>query len=319
MDAIQLLINRLPKKPYSTDDLSTGLRIRPLATALTKKYIQHNHPAWFTSFVFDVDRNAYEILDQVRAKPNLAVFNATQRDRAHFIYLLDQPINTGPNGRRSPIRYAESIDNAFVNLLNADPSYAGLITRNPLHHANLTYNIHNTPYSLDYLADFVDLSKTKQQREISAYGRNCRLFDMVRYHAYEIVEQYRKANAFEMFARTLMAFAEDKNQFKGLPALNHSEVKAIAKSVSKWTWNNYTGDKINRGRDTAINSLLSTQEKQTLSAIKTNEQRQQSTQEKILKAVRQLQAQGKKTTQKAVALQAGLTDRTVREYKHLLK
>lgn len=44
-----------------------------------------------------------------------------------------------------------------------------------------------------------------------------------------------------------------------------------------------------------------------------------TTESKIKKAVRQLQAQGKKITQKAVAEQAGLTDRTVREYKHLLK
>lgn len=35
---------RLPRRPYSTDDLAAGLRIRSLKAALTRRYIQVNPP-----------------------------------------------------------------------------------------------------------------------------------------------------------------------------------------------------------------------------------------------------------------------------------
>ena len=47
---------KLPKKPYCSDDLGRGVIIRPKRTAIQKPYIQHNPPCLVSSLVFDIDR-----------------------------------------------------------------------------------------------------------------------------------------------------------------------------------------------------------------------------------------------------------------------
>ena len=47
-------VERLPRRPYCTDDLSSGLLIRPQATALAYRHIQHNPPPHVSCIVFDV-------------------------------------------------------------------------------------------------------------------------------------------------------------------------------------------------------------------------------------------------------------------------
>ena len=49
-------VERLPRRPYCTDDPAQGLLIRPQATALAYRHIQHNPPPHVSTLVFDVDR-----------------------------------------------------------------------------------------------------------------------------------------------------------------------------------------------------------------------------------------------------------------------
>ncbi|RDD48343.1 replication initiation protein [Aeromonas sp. ARM81] len=53
-------VDRLPRRPYCTDDPALGLHIRPQATALAFRHIQHNPPPHVSCIVFDVDRKPYE-------------------------------------------------------------------------------------------------------------------------------------------------------------------------------------------------------------------------------------------------------------------
>jgi hypothetical protein len=313
-------LNNLPNKPYCTNDLTYGLKVRPKATAIKTKYIQPNHPDWLTCLVFDLDQNAYNTLEDIQAKPNIAVFNPISPDRGHFIYLLSQPINTGKNGRYKPIKYASAIKSALAHQLKSDPYYTGLITKNPTHSEHLTYSINRHLWDLDHLADYLDLSQKQPQRVISEESRHCTMFDLLRFKAYAIVEQYRQSGAFDLFTRTLTAYAEEKNHFDNLPPLPYSSIKATVKSVSKWTWSNYTGDHKKRGRDKDKTAMLSDlKDRQAYSAIITNKQRVQTTESKIKTAVRRLLAKGEKITVRAVAEQAGLHRNTVSQYKKLLK
>ena len=319
MNITEQFLSNLPKKPYATDDLKYGIKITPQSAAIRKKYIQHNHPDWLTCLVFDIDKNAYNILEDSRAKPNLAIFNRKNLDSAHFIYLLKTPVNTGSNGRLKPIRYVQAIEDSLAHYLQADPDYVGLLTKNPKHAQHLTHEPNSQPWELGHLSDFLDFSQTKKKREVSAHGRHCIIFDRLRFKAYEIVEEYRKAGAFELFKRVLMSYAEENNNFTNLPQLPYSSIKATVKSVSKWTWDNYTGETKKRGRDSGLNQFLTDpKDKQALAAIKTNEQRREATEAKIKAAVKHLQAKGAKTTQKAVAELSGLHKNTVQKYRHLL-
>ena len=48
--------DRLPRKPYCTDDLGCGVKIRSVTTALKLPYIQANPPHLRFFSIFDVDR-----------------------------------------------------------------------------------------------------------------------------------------------------------------------------------------------------------------------------------------------------------------------
>lgn len=315
MNIQNIFIENLPSKPYCTNDLTYGLIVRPKKTALKHRYIQPNHPDWLTCLVFDIDQNAYDILEDTNCKPNIAIFNPIQRDRAHFVYNLTKPVNTGLNGLIKPIRYVNRIVDALTHHLNADWAYTGLITKNPTHPDHIVHYPNQNPWELDHLADYLDLSIKTPERAISDHSRHCQIFDLVRFKAYAIVEQYKQSGAFELFTRTLEAYAEEKNHFPGLPPLPYSSIKATVKSVSKWTWSNYTGSTKQRGRDKEKTAMLSDlKDRQVYSAIITNKQRVETTQSKIKTAVRRLLARGEKITQRAVAEQSGLHLNTVKKH-----
>ena len=53
---LALFSQRLPRKPYHTDNPQHGLRIRDVQKALSSRYIQHNGPTHRYWLVYDVDR-----------------------------------------------------------------------------------------------------------------------------------------------------------------------------------------------------------------------------------------------------------------------
>ena len=86
---------RLPRKPYYTDELTTGLSIADVSRALGARYIQPNGPTHRHWIVFDVDQPAATLSwDDVGAPaPNITVTNRAN-GHAHLIYGLDTPIRT---------------------------------------------------------------------------------------------------------------------------------------------------------------------------------------------------------------------------------
>ena len=56
-ESLALFRQRLPRKPYHTDDLEHGLLIRSAARAANARYIQPNGPTHRYWLVYDVDRS----------------------------------------------------------------------------------------------------------------------------------------------------------------------------------------------------------------------------------------------------------------------
>ena len=329
MDNQQSFINNLPSKPYCSNNLAEGLKIRTKNTAVKHKYIQHNHPEWITCIVFDIDRNAYEILEDTNCKPNIAIFNAVERDRAHFMYRLSQPISKTEKSRQKPIQFLEAIKESMTVGLKADPFFRHFIIKTPYHPDHITHDIRQEPYDLNELADYFDLSvkpsKQLGQRLDASEGRNNTVFEKLRMIAYKTVMYYRNKQDLAGFQGYLWNEADTINCQFDQP-LQQSEIKWIVKSVSKWTYYNFkpknskNGKLIDRGRDKEKTAMLSDlKDRQVYSAIITNKQRVETTQSKIKTAVRRLLARGEKITQKAVAEQAGLGIATVKRHKNLLK
>lgn len=239
--AQETFLARLPRRPYCSDDLTTGLRIRPAETALRHRHIQPNAPLAVSWLVFDLDY-ALAALAWEKANlppPTVSMVNP-ENGHAHLAYGLVTPVATGDAARDAPIRYAAGIQAAYRASLGADNGYAGLIAKNPFHP---TWRAHwvNKLYDLGELAEYVTLPKRLPAREHSGLFRNCSLFDELRAWAYQWVRVYKKNGATQSQWRDAVSGqAERLNQFD-VP-LADSEVHAVAKSVAKWVWQRFSDD-----------------------------------------------------------------------------
>lgn len=239
---LEQFTDRLPNKPYCSDDLHLGLQVRPKHLALLKRYIQPNHPYYTHFFVFDLDSpSAY--VDYFYSMvgiptPNLIVEN-TENGHAHFIYQLATPIYNTNASKPKPIQYANAVYMALRDALDADKSYSGLITKNAVHEHWRTNILREQPYTLNQLSERLDLTAKQINREIKideavGLGRNCCVFHKVRHWAYVEVRQYR-SKSFNQWLDAVIAQCCSVNLQFTVP-MQYNEVKGIAKSIARWVW-----------------------------------------------------------------------------------
>lgn len=238
--ALKLFNDRLPRKPYFSDDLHFGVRIAGKEHAILAKYIQFNQPHAMFWLGFDVDRvgAAIDWSDRNAPAPTLTITNP-ENGHAHLLYALKTSIRTAPDGKVKPLRYAAAVENALRKKLEADTGYSGLICKNPNHGRWKIAVWQPELYTLDWLADFLDLNAANDKEIVADYGlgRNCTLFDKTRKWAYRAIRQgwpeydqwihacYERASAYNL-------------QFP-FP-LDEKEVVGLSKSIAKWTFNNFS-------------------------------------------------------------------------------
>lgn len=234
---LKLFQDSLPRKPYCTDELSSGLHIRAKDQAARARYVQHNEPNSMLWLAFDIDRPTYpeEAYDLGLPLPNVWVQNPVNC-HAHLLYSLSVPVHLNPDSSPKAQRFAAAVDVAMTLKLEADAGYAGLICKNPLHKHWNTIALNDDSYDLSYLADFLNLDFAKDTRKnlpAIGLGRNVTLFDRTREWTYKEVRKWRESD-FNAFYNAVMCKAIAYNDFSSPLAL--SEVTATAKSIAKWTW-----------------------------------------------------------------------------------
>lgn len=233
--ALDLFNDRLPHKPYFSDDLLFGVRIAGKERAILAKYIQFNQPHAMFWLGFDVDRAgaAIDWSDRNAPAPTLTITNP-ENGHAHLLYALKTSIRTAPDGKMKPLKYAAAVENVLRKKLCADIGYSGLICKNP-NHAHRKISVWQPElYTLDWLADSLDLSAANDKKIVADYGlgRNCTLFDKTRKWAYRAIRQ-----GWPEYDQCLKACYERacvyNLQFSA--PLDENEVHGIAKSIAKWT------------------------------------------------------------------------------------
>jgi hypothetical protein len=230
----------LPKKPYATDFLG-ALHILPKAKALEKTYIQHNNVYTVSWLVMDVDRedSLLDVYDRKFPAPNLSVTNK-DNGHSHLFYGLENKVYRYNAENQKPIRYAAKIENALTNITEADENYIGFISKNPRHDRWLTIIWRDSLWSLDELADNIDfekLTKKQSKERIIGLGRNCTLFDIIRKIAYGMVRDRVNYPTYDTFHSAIRDLAVKRNAEMFATPLMIYEVRGLAKSVAKWTWN----------------------------------------------------------------------------------
>lgn len=236
----QFFAQNLPHKPWCSDDLQQGLMVRPKQQALAKKYLQYNPPAQVKIMVFDIDRqvNGVEYFEQHNApKPNRIVGNPENR-HAHALYFLEAGVCRSDAARLKPLKFLTAVEGALCRLLEADPGFAGLVTKNPLHPSWETLVVHDHLYSLAEMADRLDLSAASANEKVyrdAGVGRNVLTFDEVRVWAYSSIRGYWGPGGFQGWLQAVTERVAGVNcQFP--QPLPFAETQAIAKSIAKWTW-----------------------------------------------------------------------------------
>ena len=133
-----------------------------------------------------------------------------------------------------PLRYAAAVENALRKKLEADAGYSGLICKNPNHGHWKIAVWQPQLYTLDWLADFLDLNAANDKEIVADYGlgRNCTLFDKTRKWAYRAIRQ-----GWPEYDQWLQACYERASAYnlQFAAPLDDNEVSSIAKSIAKWT------------------------------------------------------------------------------------
>lgn len=238
MNNAQLIdfFTNLAHKPYCADDLLYGLKIRPKKTAINMQYIQGNQPCMLHYFFFDIDRSDAVMAWHEENLPMPYWTAQTQKNgHAHLCYKLEIPLCTSEFGSQKAIAYASKVQAGLANKLGADVGYSHLITKNPFHKDWRVTFWTEQAYTLDYLADFVELpKKLSKEQEVLGLGRNCIMFDTVRKWAYKAIRAHRGSTFDVWLGEVLKQCKNVNNAF--LEPLLYSEVKATAKSIARYCW-----------------------------------------------------------------------------------
>ncbi|GAS04152.1 replicase family protein [Salmonella enterica] len=88
-------------------------------------------------------------------------------------------MRTAPDASASALKYAAAIERSLCEKLGADVNYSGLICKNPFHREWQVAEWREDAYTLDELADYLDLSASARRRVDKHYGlgRNCYLVE----------------------------------------------------------------------------------------------------------------------------------------------
>lgn len=235
-------IGNLPTKPYCTDDLATGLKIRPKKSAISFKYIQPNSPFYQHYFVLDLDYESAlsEILYSLDGipMPNF-VAETPNSGRLHAFFELKTPIYTTDASRQKPIILANAVYLRLQELFGADIGYSGLISKNPIHEQWRTYSLRKKPYTLTELSSKLDIDwqeakKPPKQHEAIGLGRNCYIFHTARFWAYKAVREYR-GKTYNNWLQVVIDHCLKLNEGITEP-MQYNEIKGIAKSISRYCW-----------------------------------------------------------------------------------
>ena len=233
LTALDLFEKRLPEKCRSADIFAIDNRIRRKEKSLEKRYIQPNSGTHLYYLVLDIDLKMgalqWEFKDA--PPPNIIVINKNN-SHCHYFYSLETSVCTSDLGSLKAIRYASDIEAALCYKLDADTAYNGLLAKNPCNDYWLVHTQRNRCYTLNELADYLDLKAHKKAPKKSVgIGRNVETFDQLRLWAYKAYRQGYPS--YERFLEACLVKTRSINK-QFVNPLSTSEQRAISKSVAKY-------------------------------------------------------------------------------------
>ena len=226
----------LPRRPLATDDPTTGLTRTSRTLALDRRLIETNPAALTSLLAVDVDHPdalIRALWDRADWLPTVVTENPTS-GHAHAIWALTAPVATTEYAHRRPLALAAAVTEGLRRSVDGDPSYGGLITKNPLNQDWIAHWVTNHTYGLKDRAGHLDDAdlmpptswRRARRKNPVGLGRNCCLFETARTWAYR--EARHHWGDPDGLHRAITSTVRDLNQ-------NFSDpLPSIATSIHKW-------------------------------------------------------------------------------------
>ncbi|WP_427019552.1 replication initiation protein (plasmid) [Pseudarthrobacter sp. P1] len=234
------------KWPMATDhDKGRYPHRQTRSEALQRRYIQANPSALTAQIVIDLDHeDSLSRALELNGVPTPNYVAQSPSGRAHVAYLLKAPVCRTDNARLEPMRFVARVEAGLVSALRADLGYAGFMTKNPIHDDWDTVWTNDHLWTLKELATqlpgWLPHALPRRAAESSGLARNVTLFNRVRLWSYRAILRHRDGGI-SAWEEVTHAYALAVNQEFPTP-LATSEVRHLARSVSRWTWRNLTAE-----------------------------------------------------------------------------
>lgn len=227
----------LPRYLLCSDDFGNAYRTTR-AQAMSRPYIAPNPRALIWCSVYDVDRPgaALDWDDDCLAPPPNWIAENPANGHAHLGYILSAPVPRTPAAHLRPLMALARIEAGLTDKLGADLAYGHLLTKTPEHPDWRTTWPRIEPYDLAELRSWLpDDLPLRPRGAVVGVGRNVTLFTDCRHWAYRARLRYTHRSPWDA---ACLRYCEQHNTFAA--PLPPSEVRSIARSVAKWTWERFS-------------------------------------------------------------------------------
>ena len=165
----------------------------------------------------------------------------------HITYALASPVPLTDASRRPPVNYLARIETGLLKILEGDPAYSKLLTKNPLRHPTVwgerRYQLKELATRLDELNALPRAGNPRRNVTTSAIGRNVALFDLTRTWGYSAVRRYYGA-PYSEWRSAVFAHAWETNETVianefSRGGMSAQEIGHISNSVANWIWQKF--------------------------------------------------------------------------------
>lgn len=320
MTALETFRERLPKRPLCTDDFQRGMYRCPKEEALGMRYIEHYTPKLCHSILLDVDNpeGGATWIDEGAPPPNLVVQNP-ENGHAKLIYQLSHPVPLSEKARIAPIEMLRRANLGLTYMVGGDLAFYGRTTNNPLHPEWNVKSPRESLYELRELLEAVETApktlKVKEYREDEAYclGRNDALWRSVYKYGALQVKEVKKTGTLGTWIQQMEALACLLNDFD--TPLQIHEARSVGRSIARSLWRNAERLKTGRKHIRSNEREPITPEEAQRRMDVARRAKGKKTEEKIKKALKRLEENGKEASIRAVAKEAGISTTTVKNHR----
>jgi hypothetical protein len=212
-------------------------RVEEAIKSLLVQYNAKNNVKWL-AYDLDLPNSGIHWQDRNAPPPNIVAVNR-ENGHAHLFYGLEIAVHRNQDSSGRALRYLAAVDVALTAKLDADPAYAKFLAKNPLRSDHwIVITPRQDLYDLSELSDWLDLKPYSDRRKrlpAVGEGRNCTLFEALRRFAYTERRREDRYLNYDFFRHAVLSRALAINSGFN-PPLPHSEVRATAKSIARWTW-----------------------------------------------------------------------------------